>query len=377
MASYTKRNGKWQARLTYNERGMRKSRNKSGFTTRSEAELWVSSVLADSIEFGSVSAPTITLYGYWRQWYETYKKPNLAPKTQRLYEYSAIKIKQYFGNERLASITRFRFQQFLNDFGQNHSKETCTKVAMHIRAAVRSAMDDGLLKKNFTAHTTIIGNDSKDKRLKYLDGAEMWRLIRRCEQSPDVKHISQVMILTALFTGFRLGEVAGLQWSDLDLVNGTLSVSKSYDWLTHDFKPAKNKQSNRVISITPELVENLQRLRTSQHGIANPQNLMFIGSRGTVPTSNGVNHVLRELSAELKLYPVVTFHGLRHTHASYLISQGISIYMISERLGHADYTTTLNIYSHVQREMRTAENDKMDAAFTQPKFGAQAVHRVS
>ncbi|QFR66473.1 tyrosine-type recombinase/integrase [Furfurilactobacillus rossiae] len=297
------------------------------------------------------------------EWYEIFEEPKLAPATKKWYMNSAKIIKKYFGKEPMTHISRARYQRFLNDFGKTHAIKSASKVDSHIKMAVRSAVDDGLIPSNFTAHTSMSGHAGKSAEEKYIDGASMWRLIKRCEQTPDIHHISQVMILTALFTGFRIAEVAGLQWQDLDQINNTLSVTKTYDWTTGGFKPTKNAQSKRTIAVVQELVDNLNKLHASQTNIDNPNNLMFIGENPKVPSSNGANHVLRELLTELDIHPTITFHGLRHTHASYLLANDVSIYEISERLGHKDYTTTLKIYSHMQKEMKLRETKKGLQAF--------------
>lgn len=177
------------------------------------------------------------------------------------------------------------------------------------------------------------------------------------------------MILTALFTGMRVAEVAGLQKQNFDVVNQTLRVDNTYDWTNRGFKSTKNEQSRRTVSINDELATHLSALIQAQETlqIDNPNKLLFVNQNGVVPSNNGINKVLK--SACQKLYiKEVTFHALRHTHASYLLSQDVSIYEISERLGHKNFTTTLNIYSHLQQEFKAKQNKKVSAAFSRSKF---------
>ncbi|MEN2361518.1 tyrosine-type recombinase/integrase [Levilactobacillus brevis] len=90
--------------------------------------------------------------------------------------------------------------------------------------------------------------------------------------------------------------------------------------------------------------------------------MIFMGPNGKVPSSNAANNMLHTALKNINASKDITFHGLRHTHASYLIYKGVSIYYIFQRLGHANYTITMNIYSHMLHEMESVENSKLVAA---------------
>lgn len=94
--------------------------------------------------------------------------------------------------------------------------------------------------------------------------------------------------------------------------------------------------------------------------IDNPLNLIFLAPNGKIPSSSAANTMLRTALKRIGASKTITFHSLRHTHASYLIYKGVSIY--SQRLGHANYTITMNVYSHMLHEMETAENAKLVSA---------------
>lgn len=372
MASYTKKYGKWQARFSYDYLGTRKFKSKNGFTTKAEAQAWVRKTLTESPTPKALVSASQSLYTYYMNWYEVFEEPKIALGTKGWYKNTARIIKLTFGNQPMTNITRTQYQKFLNDFGKTHSKNSSISVHSKIKMAVNSAMDDGVLTKDFTAHTHVTGYKGKDASKKYIDAANMWRLIEYCERSIDEDHVIEMMIITSLFTGFRLAETAGLQWTNLDEINHTLSVENTFDWTTGGFKPTKNAQSVRTVKVSSELIDVFHTLRKRQHLINNSKGLIFATNNLVkVPYSNTVNTRLKEILTELNITPAITFHGLRHTHASYLISQGVSIYAISERLGHANYTTTLNVYSHVQREFKAKESEKEVLAF---ENGARNVH---
>ncbi|GKT04484.1 site-specific integrase [Furfurilactobacillus entadae] len=379
MASITKRsNGKYQARAFYYARnGERKAKAKT-FPSKIEAQRWAEQMDQQKLVDDGIVESKQSFYDYFMEWYETYEESKIAPATQQWYRNTQRIIKENFGRTKLVAIKRSGYQQFLNEFGATHSRESSMKVDTHVKMAIRSAMDDGLLKRDFTAHTSITGNDGKDKALKYLDGASMWKLINYSETKITPEAPSYAMILTALFTGMRIAEVAGLQEQDFDVINQTLQVENTYDWTTHGFKPTKNVQSRRTISINDELSTRLTALFQAQQAleIHNPNKLLFVNENGVVPSNNGVNKVLKSACQKLHIKEV-TFHALRHTHASYLLSQDVSIYEISERLGHKNFTTTLNIYSHLQQEFKAQQNQKVSAAFSRTKFIDRGLNRSS
>ncbi|WP_282803705.1 tyrosine-type recombinase/integrase [Secundilactobacillus kimchicus] len=94
----------------------------------------------------------------------------------------------------------------------------------------------------------------------------------------------------------------------------------------------------------------LQLLKFSDLGIENPFNLIFLNQYSKVGNSTGANKALHSVLRSIGAKDI-SFHGLRHTHVSYLIYKGVSIYYISSRLGHSNYSTTIQVYSHMLKEM--------------------------
>lgn len=215
---------------------------------------------------------------------------------------------------------------------------------------------------------------SRSADLKYLNAGESERVLASVTKGPTLNTVTNYMIATALYTGARLAEIGGLTWDDISWTFKTIRINKTYDWTQPGhFKETKNMQSHRVIKVNDELLTLFKRLKDQQElglnrlHIANPQGLLFLNAQGTVPGSSGVNKMLRKVLKRVEVRPEVqdlSFHGLRHTHASYLLFKGVSVYYISKRLGHRDITTTLSIYSHVLNELENEESNKTLVALT-------------
>ncbi|WP_261809519.1 tyrosine-type recombinase/integrase [Levilactobacillus humaensis] len=372
MASFRKRGKTWQARVSYLVGGEKKEETKGGFEKKSLAIEWANGMENRKLSGKGLDRSNITLPDYFRQWYEAYKKPLVAASTKNRYEYAINLIEKEFAGQVMSKITRMQYQRFLNRYGKAHALASSKKVNTQIRAAVRSAMEDGIIPIDFTSHTSISGHASKDRRLKFLDVGQMQALIAYLKTDISAARPTKMMALVALFTGARFAEVAGLTWDDIAMDDGTISISKSWDTLAGNrFKPTKNKQSNRTITVSPELLAMLkvyhhsQKLMVLKYGIQNDKHLLFLTPTGQVPSSTAANKTLKHSLVAVGSKKIITFHGLRHTHASYLIYKDISIYFISERLGHANYNITMQIYSHIVKEKEELENTKMLDALSQ------------
>jgi integrase len=163
--------------------------------------------------------------------------------------------------------------------------------------------------------------------------------------------------MTALFTGMRLGEVLALRWSRVDLDRGVIQVREALEQTkTHGirFKAAKTKAGRRDITLPDILVEALREHRKTvlelrmQLGAGKlPDDaLLFATIEGVPLKPNNVSPAWASFAEDIGL-PDVTFHALRHTHASQLIDAGVDIVTISKRLGHAKPDITLRIYAHL------------------------------
>lgn len=117
----------------------------------------------------------------------------------------------------------------------------------------------------------------------------------------------------------------------------------------------------RDIDVPVNLLDMLQKLHNEQReanlrtGYRDPKNLAFRNSRHQVPGDAALNRGLKRVEATLGFKQPVTFHGLRHTHVSYLLAKHCDIAYISQRLGHSDVTITLRVYQHLLKSYETEQ----------------------
>lgn len=351
--NYRKRNGKWQARFfTVDVDGKRHEHPKSGFPTKSAAKKYAEERLRQQ-DANQVIAADPTFISYFDKWYKTYKEPKITDNTARHYRLTRKLILNHFGQAKIKKIGRMDYQEFINSYGENHAPESVRKVKAISHACIKSAVADGIIPRDIGAGAITTANKDHVMKVEYLNLNELSRLLTVLEQDRDPRYTARYMIITAIYTGARLAEIAALTWKDVDEEDQTISINKSWDYLHHGgFKPTKNKSSNRVIAVNQKLLDVLSDLKSVN------DKLIFLNDDGDIPTSNGVNKVLRYAMKKAGINKTgFHFHSLRHAHVAYLISQDVDLYSISKRLGHSSVSTTSKVYAYLLDEYQQKQND--------------------
>jgi len=352
MASFQKRGNTWQFTISRVVNGKSKPIRKGGFKTKKEAQLAASQIEAE-LQKGVIPILTpIAFDEYFENWLDTYKT-NISNNTLERYKVTLKTLRQYFGGVPIQKITKRSYQEFLNKYGETHSKNSVKKINTHIRSAVKTAIEEGYIRIDFTRGAVIGGKSGKSKEEKYLNYGESKRLLKALYEKLD-EGLIYYLLLLGLTSGMRFGEMVGLTRKDFDFNNNTISINKTWGYygnMHEGWGPTKNEQSNRVISMDPKTMKAFDDL--FQKTPDNVLRLVFYSphSKYKVISNNAANKALGKILKELDIEPI-SVHGLRHTHASVLLYEGVSIYYVSERLGHSGIDVTMNTYSHVIKELR-------------------------
>ena len=144
----------------------------------------------------------------------------------------------------------------------------------------------------------------------------------------------------------------GLTWDDVDFFHKTITVNKSRQKVNGEMVvlPCKTFSSIRTISISQSIVDKLLAIKESSHTTFIFENIDY----------DNVTAWYRKWVRSHNL-PYIRFHDLRHTHASLLLCKGIDIKTISERLGHSNIGTTMNIYTHVMHELDVKASEAIES----------------
>ena len=182
----------------------------------------------------------------------------------------------------------------------------------------------------------------------------------------------KAMVYIAIYSGSRLGEVSGLEWSDIDFEKNRLQVCRASQYLPGQgifTKDPKNESSKRIIAMPLLVMDILKQYKVWQNeerlkcgDLWEDHNRLFTKWNGKPIFPTTPSTWYREFRRKHDL-PNVKFHGLRHTNASLLIGQGVDVQTVATRLGHTKATTTTSIYSHFLRRPDQEAADKLQNLF--------------
>ena len=355
MASITKRGKSWQARISYKDAdGKFKTKTHGGFRTKSVATAWANQFEVDRNNGKIVTTVVPYFKDYFWDWYQTYKEPSVKDRTRLTYELSHKILAKGMPYARLDAITRRDYQDFIREIGQTRSKETMAKLCSQYHACIKNAVYDGIISKDFAYNVTMVYDKDRTRKIQYLNEHQLKLLTTYLLRTRRPQFTGRYMILTALDTGMRPGEVEGLKWSAIHFDTDMIDVKNSWNEANQDFEDTKNDWSRRTIRANQWLLDVLKELPRD-----NPRGLVF-AEKGIIPTSAGINKVLRSslkaIGSPLKGFH---FHSCRHTHVAYLLGQGVDLYAISKRLGHSSITITANRYAYMIDEYKSRTDQKI------------------
>lgn len=286
---------------------------------------------------------------YFENWISVYKEGAIRKVTMDKYKLSLSWLIKLAPRLRLCDIDRIVYQQLLNEYAKEHERQTTMDFHHHLKAAILDAVDDGLIDKDPTRKVIIKGKTPKNKKSKYLNQFELHTLIKDLKLENCINY--DWLILLIAKTGMRFSEAIALTPSDFDFSRQTLSINKTWNYKGEGgFQPTKNKSSIRKIQIDWMIVSQFAAL------IKDLPNDKPIFIKNNVIYNSTINDIL-ERHCNNSNVPVITIHGLRHTHASLLLFAGVSIASVAKRLGHSSMNTTEKTYLHIIRELENKDVD--------------------
>lgn len=287
-------------------------------------------------------------YIYYKGWIDIYKEGAIRNVTMNKYKMTLSWLEKIVPDLKIEDLTRVKYQQILNEYAYEHEKQTTMDFHHQLKAAILDAVDEGLIDRDPTRKALIKGKQSKKKKKKYLNQNELKELIKCLDLGTNISF--DWLILLIAKTGIRFSEALAITPSDFDFHHQTLSISKTWDYKeSTGFLPTKNKSSNRKIQVDWQVVAQFSELTKNMDKNDRIFNYKKI-------YNSTVNDLLKRKCKQAKV-PVISIHGLRHTHASILLFAGVSIASVAQRLGHSNMTTTQKTYLHIIHELENKDID--------------------
>lgn len=287
---------------------------------------------------------------YYKHWIAVYKEGAIRKVTMAKYLMTHQWLLKLVPNLKLCELTRISYQQLLNSYAQEHERQTTMDFHHQLKGAILDAVDEGFIERNPTRKAIIKGKPPREKKPKYLNQFELQTMIKNLKLNKDVNW--DWLILLVAKTGIRFSEALALTPKDFDFPHQMLSINKTWDYKGNGgFLPTKNQSSVRKIQLDWQTVIQFSEL------IKNiPENEpIFVRKKEKIYNST-VNNVLMRVCKKANI-PIISIHGLRHTHASLLLFAGVSIASVARRLGHASMTTTQKTYIHIIQELENKDID--------------------
>jgi integrase len=305
------------------------------------------------------------------QWFEDYVKLKLAPKTVQGYKYIIEKhINPSLGHILIQKLQPIQIQQCYSQKLENGRVDNkgglSTKSVIHIHRVLRKALYNAekmqLIQRNVADFVEL----PKLKKFKsgVYDENQVKSLLKVAKEND-----MYLPILLAVSIGLRLGEVFGLQWKDIDFKNNTIVIQRSLSLINRKliFHEPKTEKSNRVIVVSDTIIKELENQQVKQNESKSimgqaytDYDLVNCYDDGLPINPSNYTHRFAKLLKRNGL-PHIRFHDLRHTNATLMLKQNIPAKVASERLGHSTVGITLDLYSHVLREMQEEAAKKIDS----------------
>lgn len=307
--------------------------------------------------------PTITTYRELvALWWESYKN-TIKPNSQQSMEgIVRLHILPVFGDYKLDKLTTPIIQQQVNKWSDKANKGEKGAYANYsfLNNINRRILQYGVTMqaiKHNPARDVIIPRkqQNKEHKVKFFSNQELKQFLDYLEdldQSSYENFFDYVLYKTLLASGCRIGEALALEWSDIDLKKGTISISKTLNRYQETNTP-KSKAGLREIDIDKATVSLLKQYKKRQQ----VQSWQLGRSEGIVFTPFTTKYAYacllrKRLQSHFKAagVPDISFHGFRHTHATIMLYAGIEAKDLQYRLGHSNISMTLNTYVHATKE---------------------------
>ena len=302
------------------------------------------------------------------EWLENYEKERVKPRTYSRYQGILVShIIPALGNTEISELSRRQIQEFLAQKkkdgnvknGESLSATSTNLMLTVLNMAFEYAFDMELIEENPCVRLKRVPEDSK--KVEAFTKDEQRRLEARIDVEEDRRLFG---IRLCLYSGLRIGELLGLEWSDIDLERGIITIDKTVyrekddtgSWQLCVDKP-KTKSSERSIPLPSYITEQMleyQKGALSPYVIENKK-----GERMSIRSYQYIFEKLTERAGVRRL----NFHALRHTFATRAIECGMDIKTLSEIMGHKNASVTLNRYAHSMMDTKIEMMNKLPRIF--------------
>ncbi|WP_117170601.1 site-specific integrase [Paraliobacillus sediminis] len=364
---------RWMYRHSYKDyTGKWKEKKKRGFISEKEAYRSLLEVKSKTVNgfIKEIDHSNLTISKWFNIWFETHQSDWKVTSKQQREMAIRIVIKPLLGHYKLHDLDKTTYKRvFINKLLKSYKPSSVQLFHRLFKIGINAAVDDEILPRNRFTKITINQNLQDDDKLQgnFLYAKELHILLRDAKENENIT-VYTILLLLA-YTGLRRGESFGLKWSNIDIKEKTLTVERTRD--NKGARTPKTNNSYRTISIDDKLINQLQLYKTwcketklsFGKKLKNDDYIFISFQTGEAYTDSSILYALRRCIKRTDIN-AITPHGLRHTHATLLINQGVGVKYVAERLGNTPMMI-LDIYGHTFKETEREIVDMFSASMNE------------
>jgi integrase len=357
--SITKRkDGRYQASITLED----KKRKFFYGKTRKEVQDKLNQALYEKKKGALVTGPQETVKSYLERWLEQVVRLKRANTYRGRRSIVRRHLIPALGHIKLQKLTAEHIQAFLAQKQGQLKPSVIVLIRSVLSSALENAVKWELVTRNVARLVEVPKAERYEGQILTVEQAQKLLEVARAAHQ-------EALLLLAVTTGIREGELAALRWTDLDWEKGVLQIRRNLTWVSgmgYVENEPKSKAGRRKIVLSNAALEALKEHRARQEEARvkmgdrwQGRGLVFCGLHGGYFSPNRIWRLLKKLLRQAGL-PDVRFHDLRHGAATVLIAAGVDLKVVSELLGHSSVAITADIYAHVLPEQQQVVVKKMD-----------------
>ena len=365
--------------------------NKNGKQSQKEAQKCLNERIEAKLNDKTpTTLKSLTFHAACDEWLEHYKNHSGSKATTIKEKVSNTNtVKNAIDKEVLINnITHTYLQDIINEWAKTHSKGHVQSLVIIIRSVFKytfkyyDLQDISVLDKIDIPKKAKTRDELQAKRNNYLEDSEVKELlscfdylIKHKKHSTRKRNYKMVKAIVQfqIANGMRIGELLAIKKDNINFEHKTLEIDGTINWVTDKETGAfgvkettKTSKRYRTIGLTTQSINLIKTLildnKKENQWIEDfiDRGYIFTNTAGSPIDLNKINNIIKEATDISSIKKRVTTHTLRHTHISTLAQLGINLKAIQERVGHSDYKTTLEIYTHVTDQMAKDMMNKLE-----------------
>lgn len=358
---YKRKDGRWEGRYIkdYDENG----KGINGYVygkTYKEAKEKLTLAKANAKKTAKIVSSDITVSDWFDKWLKSLKQ--IKKSSYTTYSSNVNKhIKTYFGKRKLKTLNSDIVQEFVNELSSKLAPKTVRSVFSVLCLGLDAAYDKKLI-SDFYSKTKL--PKLKRKEVKVFTKQEQRQIEQFIESSDNPNDIG---ILVCFYTGIRIGELCALDYKNIDLKRGIISITQTL----YRVKDSSGKKKTVLSISTPKSESSVRDIPLPKFLIAklkarNIGSGFLINRNGRFIETTVYARRYKKILEQLDI-PYRKFHSTRHSFATRALEIGMDIKTLSEILGHSSPTVTLNLYSHSLPEHKRKEMDRLGKLYNPSK----------